>query len=101
VKHVLVRYRVKPERVAENEELVREVYAELAAAAPDGLRYGTFKLEDGVSFVHIAEHADDNPLQRVAAFGRFQADIRDRCDEPPVAVELEEVGSYRLLGAER
>ena len=67
MKRVIVRYRVKPERVAENEELVRGVYAELDAAAPDGLRYGTFRLEDGVSFVHIAEHADDNPLRGVAA----------------------------------
>jgi hypothetical protein len=24
--------------------------------------------------------------------------VRDRCDEPPVTVELQEVGSYRLFG---
>ena len=97
MKRVIVRYRVKPERVAENEELVRGVYAELHEAAPDGLRYGTFRLEDGVSFVHIAEHGDDNPLRQIAAFQRFQEGIGDRCDEPPLAVEMREIGTYRLL----
>ena len=29
MKQVIVRYKVKPERAAENEELVRAVYAEL------------------------------------------------------------------------
>jgi hypothetical protein len=101
MKRVIVRYRVKPERVAENEELVRGVYAELQEAAPGGLRYGTFRLDDGVSFVHIAEHDDDNPLRRIAAFQRFQEGIGDRCDEAPVAVEMHEIGSYRLLEDER
>ena len=101
MKRVIVRYRVKPERVAENEELVRGVYAELHEAAPEGLRYATFRLDDGVSFVHIAEHADDNPLPQIAAFQRFQEGLGDRCDEPPAAVEMHEIGSYRLLEDER
>lgn len=98
MRQVMVRYRVKPERVEENEQLVRDVYEELGRTQPEGLRYGTFKLEDGVSFVHLAVHGDPNPLAQVEAFKRFQADIRDRCDEPPVATVLEEVGSYRFDG---
>jgi hypothetical protein len=94
----MVRYKIKPDRVEENEQLVRDVYDELARTQPDGLRYGTFKLDDGVSFVHLAVHSDPNPLGQVEAFARFQADIRDRCDEPPVATVLEEVGSYRFDG---
>jgi hypothetical protein len=101
MKQVIVRYRVKPDRVAENEELIRSVYSELHETAPDGLRYGTFRLDDGVSFVHIAVHADDNPLRQIAAFQRFQEGIGDRCDEPPVAVEMHEIGSYRLLEDDR
>jgi hypothetical protein len=97
VKQLLVRYTVKPDRVAENEELVRDVYAELARTQPDGLRYATFKLPDGVSFVHFAVHGQDNPLQHIEAFARFQEGIRDRCDEQPVVAQLEEVGSYRLM----
>jgi hypothetical protein len=97
MRRVMVRYRVRPERVAENEELVRAVYAELAISSPDGLRYATFKLPDGVTFVHLAEHDAENPLRAVAAFQRFQEGIEERCDEPPVATELEEVGAYRFF----
>ena len=98
MKRVIVRYRVKPERVAENEELVRAVYAELHEAAPDGLRYGTFRLEDGVSFVHVViEHDVENSdaLTDVPAFQTFVSDIADRCDVPPLAMGATLVGGYR------
>jgi hypothetical protein len=93
---VMVRYKVKPERAEENEALVRAVYDELHRTAPAGLQYATFVLEDGVSFVHMATHdADVNPLSQVEAFGRFQEHIRERCEEPPVATRMREVGSFR------
>jgi hypothetical protein len=96
---VIVRYRVKPDRAAENEQLVRAVYAELDESQPTGFHYATFKLDDGVSFVHLAtQETDENPLVGVAAFQRFQADIRGRCDEPPVVTEVEVVGSYGFAG---
>jgi hypothetical protein len=96
MRQVMVRYRVKLDRVEENEQLVRAVYEELAATEPAGLRYATFRLDDGVSFVHIASvEGEHNPLAEVEAFARFQADVRDRCEEQPVVTELHEVGSYR------
>ena len=98
---VMVRYRVHSDRVAENEQLVRSVYDELAASKPEGLQYATFKLPDGVTFVHIAQHDEPNPLATVAALRQFQSDIQARCEEPPVVTELEEIGAYRLFGAER
>ena len=99
MRRVMVRYRVKPDQVAANEALVRDVYEELARVKPDGFRYGTFKLEDGVSFVHLAtQEGERSPLADVAAFQRFQEHIRDRCDEPPVVTELDEIGSFRFDG---
>ena len=97
----MVRYRVKPDQAEANEKLVRAVYEELGRTSPAGLRYATFKLEDGVSFVHIASvDAPDgqNPLSGVEAFAQFQKGIADRCDEAPIATELREVGSYRFFG---
>jgi hypothetical protein len=97
----MIRYRVKPDRVSENEALVRAVYEELANDPPAGLRYATFRLADGVSFVHVSYTDTDgerNPLADVAAFTRFQAGIRERCEEPPVVTELEEIGSFRAFG---
>ena len=58
---------------------------------PAGLRYATFVLDDGVSFVHMASSRDDgpNPLREVAAFQAFQQDVAERCAEPPVTGELQ------------
>jgi hypothetical protein len=101
VRQVIVRYKVKPEQAARNEELVRRVYEELQQTAPEGIHYATFVLEDGVSFVHVASNeAEDgqNPLMEVAAFRAFQQDIDERCEEPPATVKLREVGSYGFWG---
>jgi hypothetical protein len=102
MKQVIVRYKVKPDRAKENEALVRAVYDELRRTKPEGLRYGTFKLDDGVSFVHIAATEGDgpDPLPKLAAFQAFQEDIAERCDEPPVVTQLHEVGSFGLLREE-
>lgn len=101
MKRVIVRYKVKPDQAAKNEELVRAVYDELHRTKPAGLRYATFKLDDGVSFVHLAwtETEDGtSPLSAVEAFKRFQENIDDRCEERPVVTQLTEIGSYRLFG---
>ena len=100
MKQVIVRYRVKPGRAVENEELVRAVYAELQETKPVGLHYATFRLDDGVSFFHLSAHDNDrpSPLTNLAAFKRFQENIADRCDEAPVVSSLTEIGSYAILG---
>jgi len=94
----MVRYKVRADRVEENETLVKAVYEQLARDRPDGLHYATFRLPDGVSFMHVVleTHEPGRILGQVAAFKAFQADIESRCDEPPVATELTIVGSYRV-----
>jgi hypothetical protein len=101
MRQVMVRYKVKPDRAAENEELVRAVYDELHRTDPAGLRYATFRLGDGVTFVHLASHETEdgtNPLAQVKAFARFQENIGERCDEAPVVSDLHEIGSFRFFG---
>lgn len=100
MKRVMVRYKVKPDRAAENERYIREVFAQLERERPAGIRYASFKLDDGLGFVHIAsiETADGgNPLVALSAFKDFAAQIQDRCDEPPVTTPLTELGSYRVF----
>ena len=100
--HVMVRYKVKPDQAARNQELVRAVYEELHRTNPAGLRYATFQLDDGVTFVHVASTETEdgtNPLSGVEAFKRFQEDIDDRCEERPVVTRLDQVGSYRMPGS--
>ena len=102
MKRVMVRYKVKADRAGENESYVTRVFEQLKREQPPGLRYATFKLDDGVSFVHIAllEAADGgNPLRDLSAFKAFVAEVADRCEEPPATVNLNEVGSYGFFGA--
>jgi hypothetical protein len=99
MKRVVVRYRVKPDQADRNEELVRAVYEELHRANPAGFRYRTLRLEDGVTFVHIAE-GDGSPLPKLSAFQEFQRDIAKRCDEPPVAMTATEVGSFGKVSSQ-
>jgi hypothetical protein len=101
MKTVMVRYKVKPDRAAENESYIRKVFEQLDRERPPGLHYASFKLDDGVSFVHLASHegSDNNPLSDLAAFRAFTATIKERCEAPPVAMELKEVGSYEFFGA--
>jgi len=101
VSQVIVQYKVKPDQVDRNTELVRAVYRELASSAPTGLRYATVLLDDGVTFVHIADQdaAGPSPLTGLAAFQEFAHAIADRCDEPPAARQARLIGSFRLFEA--
>ena len=100
MKH-MVSYTLKPECVAENERLAKAVYDELHASRPAGLRYATFRVGDGVSFVHIVSYQDDaanGTLTTFPAFKAFAAGVKDRCATPPVRVDLAEIGSYGFFG---
>ncbi len=97
-KTVIVTYKTKPEAADENERLVKNVYAQLAAEAPGEFQYATFRLGDGVSFLHLAiVDGEGSPLSELSAFQEFQRSISERCVEPPMVLESTVVGSYRLL----
>jgi len=95
-KTVIVRYQTRPDAADENQRLVQQVFAQLAEDDPGGLRYATFRLADGVTFVHVATvEGDVNPLSKVSAFAEFQREIGDRVEAPPQAADATLVGSYR------
>jgi hypothetical protein len=97
---VVVRYTTRADAAEENQQLVEKVFAELAATEPDGLRYATFRLADGVSFVHVAMiDGDDNPLLQLAAFQEFTREIGERCVDGPTPSQATVVGSYRFTTA--
>ena len=93
---VIVRYRTRPEAADENQRRIEAVFDELAELAPTGLRYTTYRLGDGVTFVHVADFAGaDNPLATLPAFAEFQRELEQRCVEQPDPTEASVVGSYR------
>ena len=98
MKAIVVRYQAKPERADENQKLIEAVFSDLDARQPAGFTYKAFRLEDGVSFVHVVLEHDVEPrdsLADVPAFQAFAADIADRCDVAPLAMGGTVVGSFR------
>jgi hypothetical protein len=100
MKRMLVRYKTKPELAQENARLIEQVFQELHAKSPEGLRYLALKLADGtfVHFVATEPAAGASPLLALEAFRAFQSGIKERCIEPPQAGEVTIVGNYRMLG---
>ena len=98
-KTVVVRYRTRPDAAEENALLVEAVFASLAELEPADLRYTTYRLADGVTFVHVANLAGTgNPLVTLPAFAEFQRDLAQRCVEQPAPSEATVVGSYGWAG---
>jgi hypothetical protein len=99
VEHFIIRYKVKPDQAALNTELVRAVYDELQEANPDGFHYATFQLDDGRTFIHVVaqENGRSDPLPELEAFQRFRADVRERCEEGPIASKATTVGTFGLF----
>ncbi|GGP25304.1 hypothetical protein [Silvimonas amylolytica] len=100
MKRMMVQYKIKADRVRENEAYIRSVFEQLRNEQPQDLHYASFKLADGLTFVHIVAQelaGEHSPLLALSAFKAFVSSIKDRCDEPPVSVELTEIGSYRAF----
>jgi hypothetical protein len=81
----------------ENQRLIAAVFTELAERAPEGLNYQVFRLDDGVSFIHVVSYDDGvaNVLPELAAFKQFQAEFADRVEAAPARSDAEVIGDYR------
>jgi hypothetical protein len=91
----VIRYRTRPECADENERLIRAVFAQLAERDVTGIRYAAMRLDDGVTFVHVATlDGDDNPLATLPAFAEFQAGIGDRCVDGPHPSAATVIGAH-------
>jgi hypothetical protein len=99
MKRTLIRYKTKPEATDANAKLVEAVFAELKAKTPEGVRYLSLRLDDGV-FVHFVEQEGEgpSPLLKLDAFQAFQSGIRERCIDSPQASGATILGNYQMLG---
>jgi len=97
---VLVTYKVKSDRVQENEKLVKAVYEELRRNNDPDIHYATFKLDDGQTFVHIASIASaakQTQLTESKSFRAFRENLPDRCEVPPNFQNLHEIDAYKFV----
>lgn len=98
--HRLITYKAKPESIPEHERLIRDVFEELSAVAPDSVRYAVLRLEDD-TFVHVvATEPGGFSVPSLAAFKRFQEGIDERRSTPVETRGASVVGNYRMLADE-
>lgn len=97
MKIVRVQYTVRPEYVEANRARIRAVMEDLRAHPIEGMRYATFLLPDGQTFMHL--NLSDRPealeaFNRREAFRAFRSALRESGPvTPPKAEELELVGA--------
>ena len=84
----VIRYVTKPECADENAGLIGAVFADLDALKPDGVQYRSFRLEDGLTFVHVLTMTEEgDPLLASEAFQAFSSTVADRCTERSLVLE--------------
>jgi hypothetical protein len=100
VKQQIVVYKAKPQCNAENERLLKGVFAELQAKQPRDVRYVAARLGEDI-YIHIvfADTGDGEagPLAKLDAFRIYQAEVRNRLEGPPTIGEATIIGNYRML----
>jgi hypothetical protein len=96
---LMVRSKVKPESVTELDAAVGRVFAAIREAQPEGIRYASFRLADGVTYVALLQVDDgvENPVPGLPEFRDLQERLEGWVAEPPAAGPATVVGSYRLL----
>jgi len=91
----VIRYQTKIESADENAQLIAAFFAELAEGKVTGIRYEALRLDDGVTFVHIATlDGENNPLMSSPAFAAFQSGLGGRLEEGPYPATATVVGSH-------
>jgi hypothetical protein len=91
----VIRYRTRPECADDNARLIGAVFDELAEGDVARIRYTALRLEDGVTFVHVAMvDGDANPLDASPAFAAFQSGLGSRLEEGPFPATATVVGCH-------
>ena len=90
-----IRYRVKLEKIEENQHLIEGVFRELHAKSPKSVRYLVLKLSDG-TFCHLFED-NTKTIPSLDAFAAFRRGGEDRRLDEPQQFEATIVGNYRML----
>jgi quinol monooxygenase YgiN len=97
MKAVYVRYQVDPSFADTNAANIRKVMEDLRGSGSDGVRYQSFREDDGITFVHFGMYRDESSLEEFTSRASFQAFQRalkaSKPVKPPEARWLDVVGS--------
>lgn len=97
MKAVKVQYTVKAEYAETNKANISQVMADLQELTNPGIKYSSFVLEDGKTFIHFGVYSDQAALDVVNNLPSFQA-FREQLkasgpESPPKGDDLTLVGS--------
>ena len=94
---VKVQYTVREEYVTTNKKNIERVMAELRSLNNSGIKYSSFTLGDGKTFVHFGMYADAESKSIVGeleSFKKFRQELQESQPEvPPKAEDLSLVAS--------
>ncbi|MGZ3763660.1 MAG: hypothetical protein ACXVB0_21345 [Mucilaginibacter sp.] len=79
MKIVRVQYTAKPEYVAKNKANITKVMNDLRAINNPGLKYSTYLLDDGKTFMHFTHFENDEAhqvLRGLESFKIFQSELK-------------------------
>ena len=97
MKAVKVQYTVREDYVETNKQNIERVMADLRASNHPGIKYSSFLLEDGKTFVHFGMYADEQAMAVVSnldSFQNFRQQLQQsRPELPPQADDLSLVAS--------
>ena len=92
----IIEYQVAADKVAEQEQAVREFIDVIKAENDPGYRSTSFKREDGTSLVHHAWMADEAARERFQSLPllkTFAEGLKARAEEGPTATRVERVAA--------
>lgn len=98
MKHLMVRYRVKKEKVDLIKKAIREFVDAVGKKEPGTLVYEAFQEPDGVSFVHFMAFRDtgtEASHRKTPHTLKFVDVLYPNCGQAPVFTELRLVRSTR------
>jgi hypothetical protein len=96
---LMVRAKLKEENVADAQAAVEKVIQALEQTQPEGVRYATCLLSDGVTFVALVKLEDDgsHPLAELPAYAEMVENVKQWYDGPPAVDRMTVIGSYGLF----
>ena len=84
---LMITSKVKAAHVTDVEAAAKRMFAAIQQVQPQGIRYTSCRLSDGV----------DNPLPALPEFRAFQEGLKQWIAEPPTSEQLTVIGSYRFF----
>ncbi len=97
MKAVKVQYTVKEEYAETNKKNIEQVMSDLKKLENPGIKYSSYVLNDGKTFVHLGIYSDEEAMSvatNLDSFKKFQMELKEsRPEAPPKADDLNLVAS--------